>query len=260
MSAGQSLFAEKVASRLPTSYPVVMIYQGFINPSPYASHNLVAAKIDPPLLFYNLTGDCRPVACKSRKYSEPDKQFISHEVLNLLKEGVIERSHSPWRAQVLVTKDDRHKRRMVIDYSRTINKFTELDAYPLPRLDDVAFSVSRYQVYSALDLKSAYHQIPIAESDKPYTAFEADGGLYQFCRLPFGVTNGVAAFQRIMDQLIAKHGLKVKGTFAYLDNNTRIKLVLIVVNIIKRLNIDGLTVRGQVNLVSTPCFKKTRRN
>jgi hypothetical protein len=107
---------------------------------------------------------------------------------------------------------------MVIDYSRTINKFTELDAYPLPRLDDMAFQVSRYKVYSALDLKSAYHQIPIDAADKQYTAFEADGGLYQFCRIPFGVTNGVAAFQRIMDQLIQYHELN--GTFVYLDNIT----------------------------------------
>jgi hypothetical protein len=190
----------------------------YLNPPSSLYCNLAAAKIEPPLLFHNLTSDVYPIACKSRKYSDPDRQFISQEVSNLLKDGVIERSHSPWRAQVLVTKDDRHKRRMVIDYSRTINKFTELDAYPLPRLDDMAFNVSRYQVYSALDLKSAYHQIPIAESDKQYTAFEADGGLYQFCRIPFGVTNGVAAFQRIMDQLIAQHGLK--GTFVYLDNIT----------------------------------------
>ena len=67
---------------------------------------------------------------------------------------------------------------MVIDYSMTIK-------------------------YSALDLKSANHQIPIAESDKQYSAFDVDGSLYQFCRIPFGVTKGVAAFQRIMDQLIA---------------------------------------------------------
>ena len=128
-------------------------------------------------LFYNIKEDCRPIACKSRKYSDSDKLFISEEVSKLLKAGIIKRSHSPWRAQVLITNDDRHRRRMVIDYSRTINKFTELDAYPLPRLDDMAFQVSRYKVYSALDLKSAYHQIPIDAADKQYTAFEADGVL-----------------------------------------------------------------------------------
>ena len=50
----------------------------------------------------------------------------------MLKEGIIEPSVSPWRAQVLVTSSENHKRRMVIDYSDAINKFTELDAYPMP--------------------------------------------------------------------------------------------------------------------------------
>ncbi len=60
--------------------------------------------------------------------------------------------------------------------------------------------------------------IPILNADKEFTAFEAQGRLYQFCRIPFGVTNGVAAFHRIMDQLVDKHGLK--GTYVYMDNIT----------------------------------------
>ncbi len=54
--------------------------------------------------------------------------------------------------------------------------------------------------------------------DKAYTAFQAGDALYQFTRIPFGVTNGVACFQRIMADLIASE--KLQGTFAYLDNVT----------------------------------------
>jgi len=54
--------------------------------------------------------------------------------------------------------------------------------------------------------------------DRAHTAFEADGKLYQYCRLPFGVTNGVSCFQRIIDSVIADNGLK--QTFAYLDSIT----------------------------------------
>lgn len=67
-------------------------------------------------------------------------------------------------------------------------------------------------------MKSAYHQIPIQESDKPFTAFEANGKLYEFNRIPFGVTNGVAVFQRIMDEIVTKENLK--DTFIYLDDIT----------------------------------------
>ena len=179
---------------------------------------LLAAKIDPPPLFNHLPEGTQPIACKSRRYSPIDKQFIDSEVELLLGDGIIEPSVSPWRAQVLVTKNDNHKPRMVVDYSQTINKYTQLDAYPLPNIDALAHKVAQYSIFSTFDLKSAYYQIPISDNDKPYTAFEASGRLYQFTRLPFGVTNGVASFQRIMDQIVDAENLS--GTFPYMDNVT----------------------------------------
>lgn len=107
---------------------------------------------------------------------------------------------------------------MVIDYSRTINRFTQLDAYPLPRLDDIAKKIANFRVFSTLDLKAAYHQIPLKDEEKKFTGFEANGNLYNFCRVPFGVTNGVACFQRVIDDIIRKECLR--GTYAYVDNIT----------------------------------------
>ena len=85
----------------------------------------------PPSPFANLTPGIKPTATKSRKYSSTDRTFIESEVQRLLREGIIEPSNSPWRAQVLVTTNENHRKRMVIDYSKTINLFTHLDAYPL---------------------------------------------------------------------------------------------------------------------------------
>ena len=65
-------------------------------------------------------------------------------------------------------------------------------------------------------MKIAYHQIPLLAEDKIYTAFEANVKLYQFTRIPFSLTNAVVAFQRKMDNFIAKNDLK--NTWAYLDN------------------------------------------
>ncbi|KFD64528.1 hypothetical protein M514_23375 [Trichuris suis] len=157
--------------------------------------------VDPPRLFAHLSPDCRP-----------------NEIQKLLREGIIEPSNSPWRAKVLVTKDERRKSRLVIDYSQTINRFTLLDSYPLPRIDVMVQNMAKYKFFSTIDLKSAYHQVPIHPGDKPFTAFEAAGGLYQFTRIPFGVTNGVACFQRIIDTFIRDE--KLKGTFAYVDDIT----------------------------------------
>ena len=179
---------------------------------------VAVARIESPPLFLHLPPDAQPIMCKSRRFGESDKEFIGQEISKLLDEGIIEPCHSSWRAQVLVTKNERQKRRMVVDYSRTVNKFTPLDAYPQPNLEEMAHTVAKSSVFSAYDLKSAYHQVALAETDKPFTAFEAAGKLYQFNRIPFGVTNGVAAFQRAMDKLIEDE--KLEKTYAYLDNIT----------------------------------------
>ena len=73
-------------------------------------------------------------------------------------------------------------------------------------------------MFSTIALKSAYHQVPLKPEEKHYTAFEACGRLYQFTRVPFGVTNGVPCFQRIMDTFIKKENLA--GTYVYLDDVT----------------------------------------
>ena len=177
---------------------------------------LTTLNVDPPAPFANLQNNCKPIASKSRRYSEPDQQFIKGELQNLLREGIVEPSNSPWRAQVVVTKEENHKKRLVVDYSQTINRFTELDAYPVPRMDDFINNIAKYRVFTAIDMKSAYHQIPLKAEDRPLTAFEADGGLWQFTRLPPGVTNGGSCFQRCINNFIQSES--VPDTFAYFDN------------------------------------------
>ena len=122
---------------------------------------LTAVDVDCSPLFQYLSADCKPIATKSRRYSKQE-------------EGIIEPSDSPWRAQVVVTRNERHRKRLVTDYSQTINRFTQVDAYPLPRIDDTINKIAQYKVFSTIDLKSAYHQVPIKDEEKKFTAFEAN--------------------------------------------------------------------------------------
>ena len=174
--------------------------------------------VDPPPLFTNLSKDIKPVATKSRRHTPVDLEFMRKEVAKLAKSGVIRKSVSPWRAQAMVVSDENHKRRMVIDYSETINLYTELDAYPMPDLSKMVQDLSKYKYFATFDLKSAYHQVPIREEDVIYTAFEVDGELWEFTRVPFGITNGVSGFQRTIDKAVKDE--KLEDTFAYLDNVT----------------------------------------
>ena len=98
--------------------------------------------------------------------------------------NIIEPSQSPWRAQVLVATSAQGKQRLVIDYSQTINRYTLLDAYPLPNINCQIEQIAKYNVFTCLDLQSDYYQIPIRPEERKYTAFEGNGNLYQFRRIP----------------------------------------------------------------------------
>ena len=175
--------------------------------------------IPPASLFGNLDPSCKPIRIKSRRYSQADKQFIRNEVEKLHSNHRIEECHSPWRSQILVVKgDENHRDRFVVDYSQTINRFTKLDAYPVPRIDEMVEELSQYKYFSTLDLSSAFHQVPIPEQERKYTAFEACGKLWQYRFIPYGVTNGLSAFQRTIDDIVDKE--KLEATFVFVDNIT----------------------------------------
>ena len=98
--------------------------------------NLMTLDAPQPPLFHYISLDCKLIATKSRSYSHEDHNFIRSEKDYLVSEGIIEPRSLPWRSQVVVTKNEQHKKRLVIDSSQTINKYTNLDAYQLPRTDD----------------------------------------------------------------------------------------------------------------------------
>ncbi len=185
-----------------------IIFAGMGNRPALKICGVAEAALNPPTLFGGVSADCQPIAAKSCRFSVTDKKFIDNEISRLLREEIIERSSSPWRAQLLVTSPANHKKRLVVDYSQTINKHTPLDAYPLPKIQELVETVAQYRIYSTLDLTSAYHQVPLQLEERGKTAFEANGELYQFRRLPFGLTNAVASFQRIMNDFIRDSGLE----------------------------------------------------
>ena len=88
----------------------------------------------------------------------------------------------------------------------------------MPRMDELINELSKHHFFFKYELKNAYHQIPLHPDDKKLTAFEANGKLLQFKRIPFGLTNAVGAFQRTVTQIIKEDGLV--GVYPYLDDVT----------------------------------------
>ena len=147
--------------------------------------------------------DVKLVKVPSRKRSRADEKFNQQEIASLLKKKLIQPSKSPWRAQLHVVHDEiRDKKRLVVDYSGTVNPHTVIYAYPLPLIEPLIERVSQNQIFSSLDLRSAFHQIPLKPSERQLTAFEGDGHLYEWCVLPFGLTNSGAVFARVLGELV----------------------------------------------------------
>ena len=91
---------------------------------------------------------------------------------------------------------------------------TRKDAYPLPRIDTTLESLRGASWFSSLDLRWGYWNIPLADDAIPKTAFCVPGhGLYECLRLPFGLCNAPATFQRLMDHLMPPDMTRV-----YLDD------------------------------------------
>ena len=94
--------------------------------------------------------------------------------------------------------------------------FSKLDAYTLPRTETLVNKLTGYRVFSTFDLKSTYYQLPLSKGGKTFTASGANEHLYQFTRIPFGITTGVATFQRAINKFVDEENLT--NTFIYLDN------------------------------------------
>ena len=99
---------------------------------------------------------------------------------------------------------------------RRLNSVTKKDAHPLTHIEDIFDTLSGAKVFSTLDLKSGYWQIEMDPHSKEQTAFVCHRGLFQFCRMPFGLCNAPGVFQRLMNKVLAPY--IGRSTMVYLDD------------------------------------------
>lgn len=105
--------------------------------------------------------------------------------------------------------------RFCVDY-RKLNSVTHKDAFPLPRIEETLTSMTRAEWFSTLDLASGYWQVEVDPRDREKTAFTTPLGLFEFQRMPFGLCNAPATFQRLMQQCLS--GQITESLLVYLDD------------------------------------------
>lgn len=194
------------------------------------------------------TGDAEPVKQRYYPVSPYVREVMYKELDKMLQLGVVEPSNSAWSSPVVLVKKSNGDTRFCVDY-RVLNKLTVRDSYPLPYISMILDRLRDAKVLSSIDLKSAYWQVPLEEKSKEKTAFVVPGrGLFQFVRMPFGLNNAPATWQRLIDKVLG--GDLEPHVFVYLDDiiiaTPTIDLHFKVLEeVLKRLTEAGLTVNRE---------------
>lgn len=163
----------------------------------------------------HLTTDV-PFYCSPRRLSYYEREEVHKMVNRLMSEGVIRPSNSPYASAIVLVKKKNGELRMCVDY-RGLNKLTVRDNYPLPLIEDCVEYLENKRYFSVLDLKSGFHQVRVADASVKYTAFVTPNGQYEYMKMPFGLKNAPAVFQRFINEVF-KDMIAANEIVIYMDD------------------------------------------
>ncbi|GBO01669.1 Retrovirus-related Pol polyprotein from transposon 297, partial [Araneus ventricosus] len=143
------------------------------------------------------------------------KNEMKNQINILLDAGIIQPSTSPYCAPVLLVKKSDGSFRLVADL-RKLNSKTIPDNFPLPKIDEMIDQLSGAKFFSTMDLTSGFHQMSMHPDHMHYTGIATEFGLFEYKRLPFGLKNASASFQRLMSIVLA--GLSDLQIACYIDD------------------------------------------
>ena len=163
------------------------------------------------------TGDTPPIRQRAYRPSPQAREEISNQTEDMLKHGIIVPSESPWASPCVLVKKKDGSMRFCVDF-RKLNLHSVPQRWPIPLLTDVweCLSKSKSAMFTTLDMRSGYFQIPMDEESRAKTAFVVQDGTYEYTRMPFGIQAGPAVFSRIMSHIF--RGLTFKTMIVYIDD------------------------------------------
>ena len=142
-----------------------------------------------------------PVSQPYRRIPPTQYEEVKEHIKKLLRKGIIKESMSPYASPIVLVRKKDQSLRLCVDY-RHLNAKTVRDAYPLPRIEESLDRLHGAKWFSVMDLASGFNQVAMEEQDREKTAFITPMGLFECLRMPFGLTNSPATFQRLMQGVL----------------------------------------------------------
>lgn len=160
--------------------------------------------------------DDEPIYQKARRLSAIERNEVNAQVDEWLKNKIIQPSVSEYASPIVLVKKKDGTKRLCVDF-QLLNKKIVKDRYPLPLIEDQLDALQNARVFSTLDLKNGFFHVRVDESSRKYTAFIVPDGHFEFLRVPFGLCNSPAIFQKFVN-VIFKDLVHEGAVLIYMDD------------------------------------------
>jgi len=145
-----------------------------------------------------------PIQVRPYRYAPALRIEIENQIKEMLQNGIIQKSNSPFSSSVILVKKKDNTWRFCVDY-RHLNAITVKCKYPVPIIDEFIDELSQASWFTSLDLRAGFHQIRLKPGEEFKTAFQTHCAQFEFRVMAFGLTGAPGSFQEAMNSTLAPY-------------------------------------------------------
>jgi hypothetical protein len=181
----------------------------------FANNSKELGTVQGSCLKIELKEGAKAVCYRPYRMALKEREVVRGKVQDLLDAGIVRESTSSFASPVVLVRKKNGDYRLCVDY-RALNKCTEKETYPMANVEDEFSKLAGKSYFTSLDCSQGFHQIAVDPKSIPKTAFITQDGHYEYVKMPFGLVNAPAVFQRFLNGALGK--LRHDKVLAYMDD------------------------------------------